>query len=102
MARVTVCIPTYKRTRWLARTIDSALTQTYRDLVVEVHDDAAPRSERVKKTVIALDVNPSAGVAHSRFALIDADDGVMVAETEPSGSLRRLAGLLALPTKSST
>ena len=42
MARVTVCIPTYQRTRWLARTIESALGQTFGDLVVEVHDDATP------------------------------------------------------------
>ena len=143
MPRVTVCIPTYKRTRWLARTIESALGQTYGDLVVEVHDDATPDSSvadvvaqfddprlrlvrwesnagivgnftrsllgattdyviqlgdddiaspsLVEKTVDALDVNRSAGMAHSRFALIDADDGVLVAETDwlgtPSPSL---------------
>ena len=123
MARVTVCIPTYKRTQWLAGTIASALAQTYTDLVVEVHDDATPgeavaevvagfddprlrliRHERnagivgnftrsllgadseyviqlgdddvasprlVELTVAALDASPSAGMAHSRFALID-------------------------------
>src|SRR4051794_21714875 len=42
MARVTVCIPTYQRTRWMAETIESALGQTFTDLVVEVHDDATP------------------------------------------------------------
>src|SRR5215218_10261739 len=42
MPRVTVCIPTYKRARWLARAIESALGQTFDDLVVEVHDDATP------------------------------------------------------------
>ncbi len=42
MPRVTVCIPTYERTRWLADTIASALGQTFTDLVVEVHDDATP------------------------------------------------------------
>jgi glycosyltransferase involved in cell wall biosynthesis len=42
MARVTVQIPTYKRTQWLADTIQSALDQTFSDLVVEVHDDATP------------------------------------------------------------
>ncbi len=42
MARVTLCIPTYQRTRWLAETIESALGQTFSDLVVEVHDDATP------------------------------------------------------------
>src|SRR4051794_35610175 len=42
MARVTVCIPTYRRTRWLSAAIESALAQTFTDLVVEVHDDATP------------------------------------------------------------
>ena len=42
MARVTVCIPTYKRAQWLGATIASALGQTFSDLVVEVHDDATP------------------------------------------------------------
>jgi glycosyltransferase involved in cell wall biosynthesis len=45
MARVTVQIPTYKRTQWLAGTIQSALNQTFTDLVVEVHDDATPGDE---------------------------------------------------------
>jgi glycosyltransferase involved in cell wall biosynthesis len=134
MARVTICIPTYKRTQWLAETISSALGQTFTDLVVEVHDDATPgdavadvvagfddprlrliRHERnagivgnftrsllgastdyviqlgdddvasprlVESTVAALDASPSAGVAHSRFALIDADGGVLMAEQD--------------------
>jgi glycosyltransferase involved in cell wall biosynthesis len=42
LSRVTVCIPTYARVRWLADTIASALGQTFSDLVVEVHDDATP------------------------------------------------------------
>jgi glycosyltransferase involved in cell wall biosynthesis len=134
MARVTVCIPTYKRTQWLADTIASALAQTYADLVVEVHDDATPgdavaevvagfddprlsliRHERnagivgnftrsllgadseyviqlgdddvaaprlVELTVAALDASPSAGVAHSRFALVDAEGAVLMAEQD--------------------
>jgi glycosyltransferase involved in cell wall biosynthesis len=138
MARVTVCIPTYQRTRWLAETIESALGQTFSDLAVEVHDDATPgdavaevvagfddprlaliRHERnagiignftrsllgaeteyviqlgdddvampglVEKTVAALDAAPSAGVAHSRFALIDADDAVLMAEQDWLGT----------------
>ena len=123
MPRVTVCIPTYERTRWLADTIASALGQTFTDLVVEVHDDATPgdavarvaagfddprlrlishesnagivgnftRSllgaeteyvlqlgdddvadpRLVELTVAALDAHPTAGVAHSRFAIVD-------------------------------
>jgi glycosyltransferase involved in cell wall biosynthesis len=130
MSRVTICIPTYKRTRWLTSTIESALLQTFADVVVEVHDDATPgdavaavvrrfddprlrliRHERnagivgnftrsllgaeseyviqlgdddvasprlVEATVAALDAAPGAGVAHTRFCLIDSDDGVMV------------------------
>jgi glycosyltransferase involved in cell wall biosynthesis len=42
VTRVTVCIPTYSRVRWLGATIASALGQTFTDLVVEVHDDATP------------------------------------------------------------
>jgi glycosyltransferase involved in cell wall biosynthesis len=40
--RVTVCIPTYDRTQWLARAIESVLGQTYRDFRLEIHDDATP------------------------------------------------------------
>jgi glycosyltransferase involved in cell wall biosynthesis len=40
--RVTVCIPTYDRTRWLARAIASVLAQTYGDFRLEIHDDATP------------------------------------------------------------
>jgi glycosyltransferase involved in cell wall biosynthesis len=42
MARVTVCIPTYDRTRWLGRAIESVLAQTYTDFRLEIHDDATP------------------------------------------------------------
>jgi glycosyltransferase involved in cell wall biosynthesis len=40
--RVTVCIPTYARTRWLAEAIESVLAQTFRDFVLLVVDDATP------------------------------------------------------------
>lgn len=132
--RVTVCIPTYERTRWLADTIESALGQTFADLLVEVHDDATPDDSvaevvagfddarlrlirhdenagivgnfnrsllgpstdyvlqlgdddvaeptLVEKTVAALDAHPSAGFAHSRFALIDDSDSVLAAEED--------------------
>ena len=143
MARVTVCIPTYKRVQWLGATIASALGQTFTDLVVEVHDDATPDGSveevvagfddprlryvrwdanagivgnftrsllgasseyviqlgdddiaapsLVARTVAALDAHPRAGVAHSRFALIDAAGAVMMASQDwlgtPSPSL---------------
>ena len=54
MARVTVCIPTYRRTQWLAGTIESALAQTFTDLVVEVHDDATP-GDAVAEVVARFD-----------------------------------------------
>jgi glycosyl transferase family 2 len=129
VSRVTVSIPTYQRTRWLAETIGSALGQTFVDIVVEVHDDATPDDSvaevvaqfddprlrlirhaenagivgnfnrsllgassdyvlqlgdddvaeptLVEKTLAALDAHPSAGFAHSRFALIDASGSVL-------------------------
>ncbi len=40
--RVTVCIPTYDRTRWLGRAIDSVLAQTFTAFRLEIHDDATP------------------------------------------------------------
>ena len=139
MARVTVCIPTYKRVQWLGATIASALGQTFTDLVVEVHDDATPDDsvERVvaefssdprvryvrwdqnagivgnftrsllgagtefviqlgdddiaepslvARTVAALDAFPRAGVAHSRFSLIDSDGAVMLAAQDWLGT----------------
>ena len=143
MPRVTLCIPTYKRTRWLAGTIESALAQTFTDLIVEVHDDATPgdaiaevaarypavkyvrhatnagivgnftrsllgaeteyvlqlgdddeaHPRLVEETVAALDAHPSAGVAHARFTLIDADGAVMVGAQDwlgtPSPPLER-------------
>jgi glycosyltransferase involved in cell wall biosynthesis len=42
MPRVTVCIPTYDRPRWLAQAIESVLAQTFADFVLEIHDDATP------------------------------------------------------------
>lgn len=42
MPRVTVCIPTYNRPRWLAAAIDSVLAQTFEDWTLEIHDDATP------------------------------------------------------------
>ena len=42
MPRVTVCIPTYDRPRWLGGAIESVIAQSYGDWVLEVHDDATP------------------------------------------------------------
>jgi glycosyltransferase involved in cell wall biosynthesis len=42
MSRVTVCIPTYARPRWLAGAIESVLAQSYEDFLLEIHDDATP------------------------------------------------------------
>src|SRR4051812_29228828 len=42
MPRVTVCIPTYDRPRWLGAAIESVLAQSYGDFVLEIHDDATP------------------------------------------------------------
>ncbi len=135
---MTVCIPTYNRTQWLTETIESALGQSFDDLVVEIHDDATPgdavvdvvagfddprlrliRHERnagivgnftrsllgaeteyviqlgdddvampdlVERTVAALDAFPSAGMVHSRFALIDTDGAVLMAEQDWLGT----------------
>jgi glycosyltransferase involved in cell wall biosynthesis len=42
MPRVTVCIPTYARPRYLGQAIESVLAQTYGDFWLEIHDDATP------------------------------------------------------------
>jgi glycosyltransferase involved in cell wall biosynthesis len=42
VARVTVCIPTYNRPRWLGRAIESVLAQTFTDFRLEIHDNATP------------------------------------------------------------
>jgi glycosyltransferase involved in cell wall biosynthesis len=39
---VSLCVPTYKRARFLGKTIESALAQTYRDLELIIVDDASP------------------------------------------------------------
>jgi glycosyltransferase involved in cell wall biosynthesis len=65
--RVTVCIPTYKRTRWLADAIASALGQTFTDLVVEVHDDATP-GDAVARVVDQFDDPRLRLIAHERNA----------------------------------
>ena len=67
MPRVTVCIPTYNRTRWLADTIASALGQTFTDLVVEVHDDGTP-GDAVARVVEQFDDPRLRLIAHEHTA----------------------------------
>lgn len=67
MPRVTVCIPTYKRTRWLTSAIESALGQTFADLVVEVHDDATP-GDAVAQVVGGFDDPRLRLIRHQRNA----------------------------------
>jgi glycosyltransferase involved in cell wall biosynthesis len=52
--RVTVCIPTYNRPRWLGQAIESVLAQRYGDLRLEIHDDATP-GPAVRDIVAAYD-----------------------------------------------
>ena len=52
--RVTVCIPTYSRTRWLAEAIESVLAQSFEDFVLLVGDDATP-GDAVRPVVEAYD-----------------------------------------------
>lgn len=67
MAKVTVCIPTYRRTRWLGAAIESVLAQTYGDFVLEVHDDATP-GPAVRELVARYDDARLRLVAHAANA----------------------------------
>ncbi len=64
---MTVCIPTYNRTQWLAQTIESALGQTFDDLVVEIHDDATP-GDAVVEVVAGFDDPRLRLIRHERNA----------------------------------
>jgi glycosyltransferase involved in cell wall biosynthesis len=52
------------------------------DYVIQLGDDDVASPRLVELTVAALDASPSAGMAHSRFALIDADGDVLMAEQD--------------------
>jgi glycosyl transferase family 2 len=52
--RVTVCIPTYARTEWLAEAIESVLAQTFGRFVLLIGDDATP-GDTVRPVVEAFD-----------------------------------------------
>ena len=65
MARVTVCIPTYDRTRWLGGAIERVLAQTFTDFRLEIHDDATP-GPAVRDVVAGFDDSRLVLVEHSR------------------------------------
>ena len=67
MPRVTVCIPTYDRPRWLGAAIESVLAQRFEDFRLEIHDDASPGTA-VKDLVARYDDPRIAFVAHERNA----------------------------------
>jgi glycosyltransferase involved in cell wall biosynthesis len=50
------------------------------EYVIQLGDDDVAAPTLVEKTVAALDAYPSAGMAHSRFSLIDAAGDVLVAD----------------------
>jgi glycosyltransferase involved in cell wall biosynthesis len=52
------------------------------EYVIQLGDDDIAAPELVARTVAALDAFPRAGVAHSRFALIDSGGAVMMAEQD--------------------
>ena len=53
-AKVSVIIPTYKRSHFLQRAIDSVLNQTYKNLEIIVVDDNEPNSDFRKKTEMKM------------------------------------------------
>ncbi len=53
-AKVSVIIPTYKRSQFLQRAIDSVLNQTYKNLEIIVVDDNEPNSDFRKKTEMKM------------------------------------------------
>mgnify|MGYP001770802617 CR=1 FL=1 len=54
--KVSIIIPTYKRSVFLTRAINSALNQTHGNIEVIIVDDNNPGSEYEKETKIALDI----------------------------------------------
>ena len=50
------------------------------EYVIQLGDDDIAEPTLVARTVAALDAFPRAGVAHSRFSLIDADGAVLMAD----------------------
>jgi len=56
------------------------------EYVIQLGDDDIAEPTLVEKTVAALDRYPSAGMVHSRFSLIDAAGGVLVADEDWLGT----------------
>ena len=56
------------------------------EYVIQLGDDDVAEPTLVEKTVAALDRYPSAGMVHSRFSLIDAEGGVLVADEDWLGT----------------
>ncbi|PGY13302.1 glycosyltransferase family 2 protein [Bacillus cereus] len=54
--KVSVIIPTFKRSKFLTRAIDSLLHQTHKNIEIIIMDDNHPNSEYVSKTFEALQV----------------------------------------------
>ena len=85
MSRVTICIPTYKRTQWLARRSSPRSARRSPTSCVEVHDDATP-DDSVERVVAPLRrsaaattsaTSDNAGiVGNFTRSLLGADDGL--------------------------
>ena len=56
------------------------------EYVIQLGDDDVAEPTLVERTVAALDAYPSAGFAHSRFALIDTSGALLVAEEDWLGT----------------
>jgi glycosyltransferase involved in cell wall biosynthesis len=85
MARVSVIIPTYNGSRYLAQAIESALGQSYRDVEVIVVNDGStdPKVEKIAKgygsQIRYLAESSNQGLAGARNAGIRATNGEFVA-----------------------
>jgi glycosyltransferase involved in cell wall biosynthesis len=69
---VSIVIPCYKGSRFLAKTIESCLKQTYRDIEIIVVDDASPQND-----------------AEIAYAFAAKDDRVRVVRREKNGGVSR-------------
>ena len=83
MPRVSVVIPTYNCARFLGRTIDSALRQTYRDFEVIVVDDGSTDETQTLMASYGDGVRcicqPNQGVSAARNLAIEHSDGEFIA-----------------------